>query len=1766
MSSIDERVVSMQFDNKQFESGVATSMSTLDKLKAKLSMTETAKGFEDLGKAAGKLDFSNLSINIDGVTAKFTAFQSFVHGIFESLGNDVYNFGKRLVSSLTIDQISSGWSKYGEMATSVASIIAATGQSQETTYQQLDKLNWFSDATSYSLTQMTGAYSKFAAAGVEAEDSMKAIMGLATASSRAGISASDSRFNNVLYNVAQAMGMGYLGTMDWKSLELAGIATVEFKQKLIDVGVELGELKKEGDKVFTQKGAEVTAENLRETLSEKWVNKDVMLGGFGAFGSFVDTVYQEATSKGITAEEAMRNLADQSEDLGYKAFRSAQETKTWAEAVDATKDAVSTLWMAIFQDVIGNYEEAKEVWGSVAEALYNTFAEPLAKVERVLSKWKAKGGRALLLEGLSNAFESIGSVIGAVKEGLKTLFPNLGQWKVAAYRLTEITRSFRDWTEALKPSESTLNKITRTFKGFAAIIDIVKTVASAVWKVVSELFGTMTSGHKSILDVTAAFGDWLVGVAEAIKNSEKLQAAVQKVVDVLKPLAEWLSEVINNFWSRFLTSGGGIEGIINGLFGTLLDFMGALAGTFEEITGWDLSGLLSGVYDVVTWLRDKVVDLVTWISGGGKDFSIWETLKNIFKEIGEFLQPIVEGLGNFFGDTIGKVKEFVKNLDFSGVLEKVKSAAEWVGQALKTVWEWIKKLAEKVKELDFSDITSLLGGAAVGGAGLGIWQLVGTIKDFISGLKEAKGGEKAGGIKEFLGGIKDAITDFSESLQKSVNVNMILKVAAAVMTLAIAVKMVSGIDPGALAVSLGAVSTLLGEVVTSLYAFSKFDVSGSLNKAATGMLILSIAVTVLAGAVKSLSELTWEQLAKGIASVTVLLAELAGVTQITKAEDLIATGIGLLAISEAVKILSSAAEVFATLTWEQLGKAGASITVLLAALAGFTQITNAKDLIATGLGIIEVSLALKMLAGVAEAFGNMEWEELGKAGAAIVVLLAALGGFTRLVDPKGMIAVGLAMIELGAAFKIFNGVAESFGNMDWEELGKAGAAIAGIMAIIAAFSVVVSKFGGGGGSLLVMGVGLIAVAAGLKIVVSAVAELATIPLPELVKGIAALGAVLLEISVAMVIAQSSLLGAAGILVVAIALNALLPPLLILSAMSWEGIAKGLVGLGGALAIVVAAAALATAVLPGLLALSLALPLIGVGLVAVGAGLTAIGAAVAAFSAMGIGAIETFVAGIELVIATILTMIPNLATALAASIVLFVVTLGQGAAQILDAVVALGSAILSALITLVPQIVELVITTLSAILEGLITLVPQVIALVSEILLGILELLIEAVPKFIELIFAALTEIINGLTEFVPEVVELVVSTVEAIIAGIAELIPTVIDLFLQMITGILQAVADNLPDLIQSGVDIVVAYMEGIGSAVPQLIDAGFKMIIDFINGLAQALEDNTETLLTATDRLFTAVINAGIAVLKHSVANFLGLGKTIMDSGLIQGIKDKWETLKMTVSTAITKAKQAITEKLSQWLEAGKSLFSNIIDGIKKKWTDLKTAVTNLISDAKEAIVNTVSDWVQAGKDMISGFIEGVKAKAASLLESAKSVVSGAVNGVKRFLKIGSPSKLLEQYGIWTDQGYINGILKLKDKVAGTTEDMAEGAVNAFTDIMDGSFNADDIGDPVIRPIMDLTEIQNGRNAIDGILNGDYSLGGSLGIASAASSSMSGKVDLTQQAIDRLQLAINRLSGQQGVVNNNTFNIESNDPEAVANAVSDILQHNVERTNAQWA
>ena len=110
---VDQRVVSMQFDNKQFESGVQTSMSTIEKLKQSLNFKDSAKSLEGISESAKKVNMSGLSGAIDTVHAKFSALEVIGVTALANITNSAVNAGKRMVSALTIDPIKTGFSEYG---------------------------------------------------------------------------------------------------------------------------------------------------------------------------------------------------------------------------------------------------------------------------------------------------------------------------------------------------------------------------------------------------------------------------------------------------------------------------------------------------------------------------------------------------------------------------------------------------------------------------------------------------------------------------------------------------------------------------------------------------------------------------------------------------------------------------------------------------------------------------------------------------------------------------------------------------------------------------------------------------------------------------------------------------------------------------------------------------------------------------------------------------------------------------------------------------------------------------------------------------------------------------------------------------------------------------------------------------------------------------------------------------------------------------------------------------------------------------------------------------------------------------------------------------------------------------------------------------------------------------------------------------------------------------------------------------------------------
>lgn len=431
-SVVDERVVEMKFDNSNFEKNVQTSMHTLDELKEHLKFKDGTDGIDDLANSLGKLNGSgyldSIGNAVDSLGNKFNAMSIIGMTAIANLTNKVVDSMTTMVKSLTVDQLAAGWQKYDDKTKAVQTIVAATGKSMETISEQLDKLMWYTDETSYDFVDMTGSIGKFTSNGIELEDAVTAMEGISNWAAISG--QTKQQASMAMYNLSQSLSMGAVKVQDWKSIELANMATKEFKETAMETAVAVGELKKEYDSAgkaiyyyekTTSKGTtkeEVTAENFRTTLADGWFTSDVLTSTLKVYGDFAtelsniydgmpkgdDTSTSEwvewinsfkdgkltleeindiADETGYTAEEVtgfLTKLSDTAYDLGRRAFAAAQEAKTFAEAIDSAADAVSSKLMKMFELIFGNYEQAKKTWTDLANDLWTIFAGPLESI------------------------------------------------------------------------------------------------------------------------------------------------------------------------------------------------------------------------------------------------------------------------------------------------------------------------------------------------------------------------------------------------------------------------------------------------------------------------------------------------------------------------------------------------------------------------------------------------------------------------------------------------------------------------------------------------------------------------------------------------------------------------------------------------------------------------------------------------------------------------------------------------------------------------------------------------------------------------------------------------------------------------------------------------------------------------------------------------------------------------------------------------------------------------------------------------------------------------------------------------------------------------------------------------------------------------------------------------------------------------------------------------------------------------------------------
>ena len=380
-----------------------------------------------------------MSGTVDTVKERFSALEVMAVTALANITNSAVNTGKQMLNSLTVEPIKQGFGEYELKLDSVQTIMASTGESLETVNGYLQELNTYADKTIYSFSDMTSSIGKFTNSGVKLEDAVKAIQGISNEAAVSGANAQQA--SHAMYNFAQALSSGSVKLIDWKSIENANMATVEFKNELIKTAVELGTVTKEGEKFVS------VTEDANGNISD----------AFTATSMFNDSL----SSNWMTSEVLVKTLAkysDETSELGKKAFAAAQDVKTFSQLMDTLQEAVGSGWATTWEIIFGDFEEAKKLWTSVSNIVGGFIDSQSDARNSLLQEWKDMGGRAALIEAFKNAFNGFKEIILPIKEAFNNIFP-----PITAKRLTEISEKLKDLTAKFKIGSEMSRNLKNSF-------------------------------------------------------------------------------------------------------------------------------------------------------------------------------------------------------------------------------------------------------------------------------------------------------------------------------------------------------------------------------------------------------------------------------------------------------------------------------------------------------------------------------------------------------------------------------------------------------------------------------------------------------------------------------------------------------------------------------------------------------------------------------------------------------------------------------------------------------------------------------------------------------------------------------------------------------------------------------------------------------------------------------------------------------------------------------------------------------------------------------------------------------------------------------------------------------------------------------------------------------------------------------------------------------------------------------------------------------
>ena len=993
--TVDERVVEMRFDNKDFEKNVQTTMSTLDKFKQKLNFNGASKGLENIEKSASKVNMSGLGSAVETVQAKFSKLEVMSVTALANITNSAVNAGKRIVDALTLEPVMSGFQEYETQINAVQTILANTsskGSTLEDVNKALDELNHYADMTIYNFTEMTKNIGTFTAAGVDLDTSVSAIKGIANLAAVSG--STSQQASTAMYQLSQALAAGTVKLQDWNSVVNAGMGGQVFQEALKETakvhGVAI-------DKMIKDEGS------FRETLKKGWLTSDILTETLSKFTG--DLNEQQLKTMGYS-EEQIKSIIK----MGKTANDAATKVKTFSQLFDTLKEAAQSGWTQSWEIIVGDFEEAKSFLTGISDTLSNMINTSADARNKVLSDWKDLGGRTAIIDSLKNTFEGLESILKPIHEAFKDIFS-----PITAKQLYSFSVGLKKLTSHLKISDTTANNLKETFKGVFSLFDIGISAITSFGKGIISVLGSFAGIEGGVLGVTAELGKGVTGFRNYIKEIglfENITGGLSNIlISFINGIKTFSKAILDQFnvkdFSNIFES---IANIVSGGIKNISDIMQNLIKTFSSSDLIDVlnNGILA---TILLKIKKTIGDLSSSFESGS---GVIKNITGILDDVRDCFKAYQEQLK---AGTLIKIAVAIGILAGAiFTLSTIKADALTSSLvALTVLFVELVQALNKISDIQGNISNTIKACSLMIAMSISIGILANALKNIAS--------IDWGGLSRGLVGIGALMTELSLFISKTdltgkirSSATGLVLIATAMLILSKAIEEFSCMNWGDIGKGVAAIGGLL--TLMSVFTNTTKSVSNAIS-IGVAINLLATSINNIVDAMKNISDMSLDDIQKGLIGIGGALGSIAlGMNLMPK--NMLTVSAGLLIVCSALENLSSFVASIGESSWNDLAKGlstlGASLGILSVGLKAM------QGSIGGSVALISASVALLAITNVIKELGSVNIASILKSLITIASVFAIIGAASTILSPLIPIILSLAV-----AFTLFGAAILSIG-------------------------------------------------------------------------------------------------------------------------------------------------------------------------------------------------------------------------------------------------------------------------------------------------------------------------------------------------------------------------------------------------------------------------------------------------------------------------------------------------------------------------------------------------------------------------------------------------------------------------------------------------------------------------------------------------------------------------------------------------------------------